>query len=121
MLRTGAPCESPSVFTVGPGLISEYGTLMNTPAQSSANSTRVEASIVAVRRGMDPTVRDGPGERPSGPVRTGSVRETLSEISRGARCGAGAGRDAPRRVGRRQTASEAEAASAFALTWSALP
>ncbi|GAA2456382.1 hypothetical protein GCM10010388_53410 [Streptomyces mauvecolor] len=41
------------MFTVGPGDISEYGTLMSTPAQSSAISTRVEASIVAVRRGME--------------------------------------------------------------------
>ncbi|GGW37839.1 hypothetical protein GCM10010320_16870 [Streptomyces caelestis] len=40
------------MFTVGPGDISEYGTGMNTPAHRSAISIRVEASIVAVRRGM---------------------------------------------------------------------
>jgi hypothetical protein len=40
------------VFTVGPGDISAYGTGMNTPAHRSAISIRVEASIVAVRRGM---------------------------------------------------------------------
>src|SRR4051794_17936991 len=49
---TGSPSCSPSVFTVGPGDISEYGTGMNTPAHRSAISIRVEASIVAVRRGM---------------------------------------------------------------------
>ncbi|GGV55967.1 hypothetical protein GCM10010261_40570 [Streptomyces pilosus] len=40
------------MFTVGPGDISAYGTGMKTPAHSSAISIRVEASIVAVRRGM---------------------------------------------------------------------
>ncbi|GAA0607344.1 hypothetical protein GCM10010394_41490 [Streptomyces crystallinus] len=38
---------------MGPGDISEYGTLMRTPAQSSAIRIKVEASIVAVRRGME--------------------------------------------------------------------
>src|SRR3954453_2383932 len=51
--RTGAPSTLPRVFTVGPGDISEYGTLISTPAQSSAIRIRVEASIVAVRRGME--------------------------------------------------------------------
>src|SRR3954470_15826923 len=50
---TGSPSCSPRVFTVGPGDISEYGTLMKTPAHRSAISIRVEASIVAVRRGME--------------------------------------------------------------------
>ena len=50
---TGSPSCSPSVFTVGPGDISEYGTLMNTPAHRSAIRMSVEASIVAVRRGME--------------------------------------------------------------------
>src|SRR5690606_17566094 len=49
---TGSPSCSPRVFTVGPGDISAYGTGMNTPAHRSAISIRVEASIVAVRRGM---------------------------------------------------------------------
>ncbi|GHJ35850.1 hypothetical protein Sm713_14590 [Streptomyces sp. TS71-3] len=40
------------MFTVGPGDISEYGTRMNTPAHSNAIRISVEASIVAVRRGM---------------------------------------------------------------------
>ncbi|GES30480.1 hypothetical protein San01_29670 [Streptomyces angustmyceticus] len=41
------------MLTVGPGDISEYGTGISTPAQSSAISIRVEASSVAVRRGME--------------------------------------------------------------------
>ncbi|GAA3476603.1 hypothetical protein GCM10018966_011310 [Streptomyces yanii] len=41
------------MFTVGPGDISEYGTFISTPAQSSAMRISVEASIVAVRRGME--------------------------------------------------------------------
>ncbi|GGZ42870.1 hypothetical protein GCM10010387_41590 [Streptomyces inusitatus] len=41
------------MLTVGPGDISEYGTGMSTPAQSSAMKIKVEASIVAVRRGME--------------------------------------------------------------------
>src|SRR5690606_36075973 len=49
---TGSPSCSPRVFTVGPGDISAYGTGMKTPAHRSAISIRVEASIVAVRRGM---------------------------------------------------------------------
>src|SRR6478609_1225983 len=53
MCSTGSPRASPSVFTVGPGDISEYGTRISTPAQSSAIRMRVEASIVAVRRGME--------------------------------------------------------------------
>ncbi|GAB2815926.1 hypothetical protein GCM10027073_54590 [Streptomyces chlorus] len=40
------------MFTVGPGDISAYGTGMNTPAHRSTINMRVEASIVAVRRGM---------------------------------------------------------------------
>jgi hypothetical protein len=52
MLSTGSPLCSPNVFTVGPGDISPYGTLINTPAQSSAMSSRAEVRSVAVRRGM---------------------------------------------------------------------
>ncbi|GGY02827.1 hypothetical protein GCM10010299_01960 [Streptomyces tanashiensis] len=38
---------------MGPGLISAYGTGIRTPAMSRQIRTRVEASIVAVRRGME--------------------------------------------------------------------
>ena len=59
----------------GPGDISAYGTLMSTPAQSSAISIRVEASIVAVRRGMERQYGTGLSVAPSGPVRTGTGRQ----------------------------------------------
>lgn len=102
MLMTGSPRESPSVFTVGPGLISEYGTLMNTPAQSSANSMRVEASIVAVRRGMDRQYVTAL----TGGRRGRSVRGPYAELSADSQ---GAS------PGTRHTASEPEWAAAFAL------
>src|SRR5690349_15878925 len=50
---THSPLCEPSVLYVRPGDISAYGTGSSAPAHSSAISIRREASIVAVRLGME--------------------------------------------------------------------
>ncbi|GLW16080.1 hypothetical protein Stsp01_28230 [Streptomyces sp. NBRC 13847] len=86
------------MLTVGPGDISEYGTGISTPAQSSAISIRVEASSVAVRRGM---------ERQYGTGMTTGPRGRPYEGPSAARAGPLPGRLAVRAHGRSQAGSEA--------------
>ncbi|GAU65349.1 putative ligase [Streptomyces sp. NBRC 110611] len=58
------------MLTVGPGDISAYGTGINNPAMISTMNIRVEASSVAVRRGMERQygtgMTTGPRGRPYG-------------------------------------------------------